>query len=446
MPPKMTKLAAGIRRLADDSFPDLAFLDPSGILNLTRRIKAVTVVRVELPATDFLNLSCVLVDTPDVSDLVADTTLAASSQRPGTEAVPDPARLFDPENRGVAVHTNKEHGPWLEIKFRRPVDVSRIFLRNRTGDASLRARGIQVLTRTSDGCWHTVYDGVRRQREFIGAAEKLHSRSLPERMAIAAVMRLTRGRVAPSTRSNEADLMKVLTRVQLREYQSIVRALGQTRLSAEDCGEFRRVVNDEVLAARELEWTSHGARRSFRFWPQEEQSEYVRFAMDIVEDLRELNEYVCFGFGSVLSVVRDQALIPHDDDLDILIGFEQQQAQSLDSAIELVRECLRQKGYAVTGNHVAHQWVKHPDGRSKHKVDVFVGLFEGDTVSWYPGKRGVLTRDMMFPPRYESLLGHKCAVPREAEEYLQQTYGPSWSVPDPNFRHNWEKKAYADIK
>ena len=37
-----------------------------------------------------------------------------------------------------------------------------------------------------------------------------------------------------------------------------------------------------------------------------------------------------------------------------------------------------------------------PTARGK-PVDVFVGIFEGESISWYPGARGGLTRSMVFP-------------------------------------------------
>jgi hypothetical protein len=64
--------------------------------------------------------------------------------------------------------------------------------------------------------------------------------------------------------------------------------------------EFKGVITRDLLAARELEWTVHGAQRSFRFWSAEERVGYVRFAASLAADLQELTPKACLGFGAAL--------------------------------------------------------------------------------------------------------------------------------------------------
>ncbi len=144
----------------------------------------------------------------------------------------------------------------------------------------------------------------------------------------------------------------------------------------------------------------------------------------------------------MLSVVRDKALIPHDDDLDIIIGFEPTAAPTLTDALRLVEDHLRPLGYDVTGAFAAHRHVRRP---GRKRVDVFVGIFEGEAIAWYPGARGALTRDIVFPPTSADLLGVPCAIPAQPEVYLERLYGAGWRVPDPYFSHRWDISAYADI-
>jgi hypothetical protein len=79
------------------------------------------------------------------------------------------------------------------------------------------------------------------------------------------------------------------------------------------------------------------------------------------------------------------------------------------------------------------------------KLDVFVGIFEGDTISWYPGTRGSLHRETMFPTSEGPMLGHACPLPRNPLQYLETVYGPGWRNPDPAFRHQWSGAGYEDI-
>lgn len=428
----LTELVDRVNTLAAD-FGDLAFLDPQGVLDVTQSHRAVTAVRLELPSNEFFHLTQVLIDADGVDDLAQATERVISSHWKGYRKHLDRALLFDPSNTETAFHTRREHRPWLEIRFRRAVDITRIRLRNRGNRTALRARGIKILVRTVGGRMVTVYDGVDRAAQFARAAESIYG----------AVANLTDETGAPIAETIGADLVKILTRLHLREYEdSVVRDLKETALSEADRAEFRSLINQTMLFDRELEWTSHGIRRSFRFWSEREKQAYVNFANELISDLRELNPNVCFGFGSVLSIIRDHNLIPHDDDLDVIIGFDPEQAAKINDGIALIEKFLQAKGYTVTGRPTAHRLVTKP---GQTKVDVFVGIFEGDSIAWYPGRHGGLTRQMIFPPRQAPLLGIDCAVPAQPEAYLAQVYGPGWSVPDPNFKHAPEKGSYDSV-
>jgi hypothetical protein len=205
---------------------------------------------------------------------------------------------------------------------------------------------------------------------------------------------------------------------------------------------FRKQISAQLLAPRSLEWTVHGPQRCFRFWTPAEKVKYIEFAASVAWELKDLTPSVCFGFGAALAVVRDGEPIPHDDDLDIIIGFEPHEAGSLPDGLRRVAEFLRERGFTVAGNFSAHRHVS----KAGHKhVDVFVGLFEGDVVSWYPGARGALTRQMMFPTSEASLLGVEVPLPRNPLVYLEKVYGEGWRRPDPGFKHTWDRSAYADL-
>jgi hypothetical protein len=283
-------------------------------------------------------------------------------------------------------------------------------------DGDPNAVRVSVHDRQDDpGDWHVVYDHAARVAELRDEV----TRSLEQHPALA----------APLGDAFAGD------------YKAARTALDKADLDDATQRRFRAVVNRELLADRSREWTVHGPQRCFRFWSDEEKVDYVRRAADTARDLAELSPNVCFGFGAALSVVRDGDLIPHDDDLDIIIGFDPEEAASLPAALKLVEQHMRGKGYVVRGNFMAHRHVAV--GRNKH-VDVFVGLFEGDDIAWYPGKRGGLTRAIMFPATSRQLLGVACPLPAQPETYLERLYGPTWHTPDPNFRHRWDSSAYAD--
>jgi len=426
----LEQLVDVIGEIARTRFPDLGFLDPSGVLTISTPVDDVVGVRVELPDVGFLHLASVLVDS-DVEGLAASTSVTSSSTWKGYGEHLSNKFVLDPDFRGAAFHTKKEQGPWLDLRFESPISLKSIVIRNRDNQTALRARGLQVRVLTSAGLRMQVYNGQEREAQFLRAVECVFGGVDDVRGADVRSM------------STAADLAHILAKIHLRQYgPALSRDLRHMRLSPENASRFRDLVSKKVLRKRELEWTSHSVKRSFRFWGDDEKRAYVGYAVQLVEDLSDLTENVCLGFGSVLAVVRDQDLIPHDDDLDIIVAFEPHEAPKINDALLLIEDHLRRRGYSVTSRNRAHRLVSKPPHR---KVDVFAGIFEEDAISWYPGQRGSLTRDMVFPAVKRPLLGHDCPVPRRPEAYLKQVYGPGWKTPDPHFRHTWQPSGYADI-
>lgn len=409
---------------AVDALRGMAFLAPGGILDLTLDGSRLTRLRIELPPRQFLHLQSIGIDVDGDADVAALTTVRASSWYGAYEEKFDVARLLDFDHpAGTVLHTKADEPAWVELSFRRPLKVRRLRLRNVGKEVARRARGIRVVGTTLLRRTRVLYDGPLD-------------------------LKAVRSIMAPLTAAAEDDplLGRLLPAFELTlkaDYPAARKALAAVEdLDDADRRRFRDAVNARLLPARQRLWTIHGPQRSFRFWSDAEKARYLDFTLEVVAALRTLTPSVSLGFGSVLSAVRDKALIPHDDDLDVIVAFEPHEATTLAEGIARVEEHLRPQGYTVSGNFSAHRHVGRP---GRKYIDVFVGLFEGDQVSWYPGARGALTRDMMFPTRDVDLLGVPVPVPAQAEAYCEAVYGPTWNVPNPNFAHRWDASAYSDI-
>ena len=363
------------------------------------------------------------IDAEGVDDVGDVARVRASGPPSADSAAADAAALFDFERpTGTIIDTGSDGPPWVEVTFARPLTVTRLRLRNVADETARSARGLRVEVK---GRWRsrTVYDGGAQRRAWRALVTEAQAAAAaePETVALLDVLDLTvRGEYA---RAHTALASKVADEA-LRVW-------------------FRGAVNEVLLPARGREWTVHGPQRPFRLWGDAERVDYVRDSALVVEALRSLTPNVCLGFGSVLAVVRDHALIPHDDDIDVIVGFEPTEAATLTDALRLVETHMRPLGFDVTGTFAAHRHVRRP---GRKRVDVFVGLFEGEAVSWYPGARGGLTRAIVFPPGSADLLGVTCAIPVQPEVYLERLYGEGWRVPDPYFSHAWNVAAYADIR
>lgn len=426
-PPSTVDLLTEVVRAGMVLFPEFGFLAPNGILRLAGQFGGVERVRIEVPPNEFLHLQGVGVEIegtgPDngltVSRL-AQVTTSEWYKDYGTRYRPEV--FFDIDHpQGTQVHTTNRGEPWVEIAFDHPLDIASLRLRNVSTAMAKRARDIRVLTR-ANGEWTVRYDATVRASEL----EKALSRAV----------------TGVSSPTAVRQLLPVAAMTIYGDYATAQKAFDALTLATGDRKHFRTVMSQTVLSDRSLEWTVHGPQRCFRFWSANEKRAYTKKTVHIATALQELSPNVCFGFGAALAVVRNGDVIPHDDDLDLIIGFEPHEASSLEEGLRRVEEFLRPRGFVVRGSFSAHRHVVWQGG--KH-VDVFVGLFEDDTISWYPGKRGSLTRETMFPTSAGTLHGMTVPLPRNPLVYLETVYGPGWRSPDPNFTHIWDRSGYADL-
>jgi len=429
MESKVADLVKNAKSLYDLEFSDLHFIenDPEE-LKVDIGEDPIRFVHIDLPHTQFLHLhSITLLDASgsaiDLTDKKA--MLSVSSTYGGAAAGAGKVRMFTPEGRHeAAFHTKKDVKPWALICLEKSMTVTRIVLKNRPGASAVRARGIRMHVSQDAMRWMVVYDAAQRNEALRASARNL----LP-------VIDRVSPRILGLAVETAIDTLQFA-------YKDAVERLEAAKLPREEYAWIRKSINREILSCREREWTSHGPRRSFRFWGHQEKRDYVALTVDVCNDLAELSPDVCFGFGSVLSIVRDKALMQHDDDLDIIVGFRKEQASCLTIALDLVKDCLELKGYKVTKRFFSH-WHVYRDGK---KVDVFVGIYEeGDRIGWFPGTRMALDRNSVFPPQQVEFLGSECAIPRHSEAYLATVYGPQWKEPLPGWRHDWNRSSYRDL-
>jgi hypothetical protein len=407
-------------------FPDSDYVAPGGTLTVRAERAGVERIRIELPPGQFLHFQSLAVTATGIDDVAAIARLTASSWHGEYGSRFDLRRMLDfghPD--GTTVHTQADEPAWVELSFDRPLDLTELRLRNVAGATAPRACGLRITAAAAGEGGAVLYDAAARQAQ---AARLLTDTVL--------------GAPGPLDEAALA-LAPIIAQALFGAYQPARTAFDALTVLSDDRRRyFRKLVSRTVLAGRQLEWTIHGPQRCFRFWSPEEKVRYLHDAVAIAEELKGLTPKVCFGFGAALAVVRDGDMIPHDDDLDIIVGFEEHEAANLPAAHRLIEGYLRPRGYTVGGNFTAHRHVSR-EGR-KH-LDVFVGLFEGDTISWYPGARGVLDRRTMYPTSEGTLLGVTVPLPRNPLVYLERVYGAGWRHPDPGFKHSWNRSEYLDL-
>lgn len=201
-----------------------------------------------------------------------------------------------------------------------------------------------------------------------------------------------------------------------------------------------------ILDRDEREITSHGIFRSFRFWSVEEKRGYLETASELVVIVRErVTPQICVAYGTALAIARSNDLIPHDDDVDLLLVLPSSTFKSFGSARSHVADCIQDSSsFLVATDSPSTNLIK--TYRGPYKVDIFIGLEESASMlACFPGPRDSIHVSDVFPAQARELFGVSLPFPARGEVYLRKVYGENWRTPDPQFSHNWDISPYADI-
>ena len=157
--------------------------------------------------------------------------------------------------------------------------------------------------------------------------------------------------------------------------------------------------------------------------------EMLREAKQILDQL----EVVFFlRQGTCLGAVRDNELIPWDDDLDLgsVIGLH----GLSESSIERVVAAFRDHGYfaKVEGND---HYINAAMTKSSMRMDWACYRIIDDSIFHYPAIR--LPLRLFTELKEIEFIGEKFLVPNPPEEYLRIKYGPSWLTPN---KLDWAKE------
>ena len=145
---------------------------------------------------------------------------------------------------------------------------------------------------------------------------------------------------------------------------------------------------------------------------------------------------VCASYGTLLGAVREGRLIPHDDDVDLMLISKSGSMLGAVKEFHKYQDYLRSKGVVVEelSNGQAHTTLEE----STYPIDVFLAwMDESDGLSLtFTVKHGV-PLGAVLPMGSVEVEGIRLPAPAMPEALLEAIYGPGWKVPDPDFR--WQR-------
>ena len=139
--------------------------------------------------------------------------------------------------------------------------------------------------------------------------------------------------------------------------------------------------------------------------------------------------------GTLLGIIREGGLVPHDYDVDMALMLHARSRDELADEWQQLRGRLAQAGildeYVKTG--LRHHKLRLPNG---FRCDLFPSWEIDGRVSIWPHTLEVDPASVL-PLATRSVRGVEVRVPRVPEEVLTLNYGPGWRTPDPFFKFDW---------
>lgn len=154
----------------------------------------------------------------------------------------------------------------------------------------------------------------------------------------------------------------------------------------------------------------------------------VAAAERILKELKQILDGLGITFflrkGTCLGVIRDNKLIPWDDDVDIgsVIGYNGLTEQSIDRVVA----ALKDNGYLIKIDQLDYA-ISVVALKSSIRTDWMVHRVIGDSTFHWPGVR--IPARLFTNTKEIDFIGQKFQVPNPAEEYLRFMYGTEWKIP-----------------
>lgn len=363
---------------------------------------------------------------------------SASSWWSGSAATPaEQVRALLDRPYGCGIHTEAEAFPWIALQMQPLPAALLMVVFNRCDLWAWRNEWVSIHATLADGSEHCLFDHRQATCDWLAGLRADALRSSPyetvrQLVALELLQALALG--DPALCDNPAATNHLWNHT----FAGMAAAFAQAhdhRLGAEF------IQLSKVAALRHLEVGSHGVSRTFRFLDFQTKAGLLARTLKLSRTLDTLGYRSCLAYGTVLGLVRDDDLIPHDDDVDLHAILPTPPAgddlkAALRTASESLCKELREHGWTVVDLQ-SHVQVRHEADFNTFAIDVFPSFEQpGELLTCvnHKGPVGSSARFQIGERRFGRL---RLPMPAEAELYCQGVYGRSWRTPISHYNHSW---------
>lgn len=185
-------------------------------------------------------------------------------------------------------------------------------------------------------------------------------------------------------------------------------------------------------------WKVDGHGVSIQFANFDASPSFWADVQDFIETLSDAIGPTFAVSGTLLGLVRENRLLPHDDDIDVAVILPADTMQAAAKQWVQTHKTLEKLGLMSdrheTGSVSQIIKAKRIQGIP---IDIFPAWIEDDHLFVYPHTFGELKTADMFPMAHHENAG--VSIPAQPEKMLAVNYGDNWRVPDKNSKLPWIK-------
>jgi LicD family len=381
----------------------------------------------------------------------------------------DDAR-FGPGNllRGKDIHTKPENAPWWQATLQHETPITRIRLFNRGDYWGLRARRIRIelLVENSWLCVHCHNNGENLfsiLQACSAITGPLRLEGSPRQIRATLLENISRKLLTTEASLHHIPWRKIIPLVdlwgsgQLTEHETTLLAAWMTQTDGLHpllpiAGKLQTPesilrLQDRINALAQIHQlgqyiiTRHGIHHSYLM---QHKNLFLDGAEKLIQTLQGMQYQPMLAYGTLLGAVRNQSLIPHDDDMDLILACRATDRPAVEREMTALAGQLQAIGYRVVQLLPESLNMRAYDGSIGVEFDIFPCWRSNDNeIFLHMEKMNIraIPENIVHPPGTVTLHGRSMPAPADPTAFLTERYGPSWTTPDQFFEWPWPLSA-----